>query len=82
MLEYLVVNGELRTRKLNLPVHAYIPMYYTPVGMPRPIEDPPVAYLNQMQAKRVADAWRKRAKSHPLPQNTEARTTLLGVTVK
>jgi hypothetical protein len=65
MTEYAVINGELRQRygdSEGLPVHAYLPMRGVNWEGLKFIEDPPVAYLNQMQAKRIAKNAKARAK--------------------
>lgn len=76
------LDGDLvrQYRDLDLPVHAYIPMSIGIVGLPRPLENNPVAYLDQMRAKRVCDKYRKREKRrHP---NSKLKFIIMGVTVK
>lgn len=78
------------------PVYAWIPMrgeivYRYPragVGTPvfttvwHPIEELPNAYLNQMEAKRVADAARKRFRRDPRNNPIVDKTTLVAVAIK
>lgn len=61
------------------PVHAYIPMIDDGVRF-MTIEDPPIAYRNQIRAKRVCDAARKRFKRRN--PNTTKKFVIQGVTVK
>lgn len=82
MSTYAVIEGDLRCigyHAIPLSAHAYIPMCVTPVEV-MTIEDPPVAYLDQMRAKRVADKYRKRAKRRN--PNHNWKYTVIGVTVK
>lgn len=61
-------------------VHAYIPMVNDGVRKKFIEEDNPVAYLDQMRAKRVADAARKRTKRRN--HYYQAKFIVIRVTVK
>jgi hypothetical protein len=64
----------------TLPVHAYIPIQEIGVTVMRFVEDEPVAYRNQMRAKHVTDAARKRwRRTNP---DTHSVFRVIGITVK
>lgn len=69
----------------GLPICAYIPMRGVNWEGLKFMEDPPVAYLNQMEAKRIASNAKKRAKRFGgLDRKTEQwvdYTSVVGITV-
>lgn len=76
------VGGGFPTR----PVHAYIPMRGVNWEGLKFMEDPPVAYLDQMRAKRVAANFRKRSKTRPTKKYPNKPmcdyTSVVGIIVK